>query len=132
MKGVLELTHDPIPSGRDELRFASHGITGNINFHKFNDADTGQFVFYSPSLELSGYGETEEKALEMIKSAITDYFTMLYEISPKKRDIELRTLGWNKAWLRNKDFSKAFVDGDGALQNMNIVNHKVERVSLVA
>lgn len=132
MSVKLELTPSGSAVGNDEIHFHKNGITGQINLHKFIDKDTEQYVYFSPSLDISGYGEKEELALEMIKFQINELFEHWIELAPKKRDIELQKLGWKKAWLKNKNFSKAFVDGDGVLQNFNAVDNKVERVTLVA
>lgn len=132
MSGKLNLIPSDTINGNDEIHFKRDQITGQINLNKFRDKDTNQFVFYSPSLELSGYGETEDLALEMIKFQISELFDYWGQLPVKEREIELQKLGWKKSWFRNKDFSKAFVDGDGILQNFNVVDNKVERVALVA
>jgi hypothetical protein len=58
-----------------------------IEFYK--DRDTRQFVYYIPSLELSGYGNTEEKAFKMLKFSLEDLFANLIELWPKQRKAEL-------------------------------------------
>lgn len=132
MSGSLELIPADKASEKDELHFNNKVIHGQINLHKFKDKDTDQYVYFSPSLDVSGYGETEALALEMIKFQISELFSYWTELPLKKREQELQKMGWKKAWLKNKDFSKVFVDGDGVLQNFNAVDNKVERVTLVA
>lgn len=132
MSGKLHLIPSDKANGNDQIHFKRDQITGQINLHKFRDKDTEQYVYYSPSLELSGYGSTAELALEMIKFQISELFDYWSQLPLKERSIELQKLGWKKDWLRNKDFSKAFVDGNGILQNFNVIDNKVERVALVA
>lgn len=45
-----------------------------ITFTKLKDRQTNLFVFYLPELEVSGYGDTEEKALEMLKFNVDQVF----------------------------------------------------------
>ena len=102
-----------------------------INMFKFKDKDTLQFVYYCPSLELSGYGKTEELSFEMVVSSIDDFFQYLSDMSMDDKQKELKKLGWGKTFF-NKRFSKVFVDTDGVLQNFNALDNKVERVTLAA
>ena len=119
--GRLHLTQIA-DSGNDEIRFNSKGVGGKLNMHKFQDKDTLEFVFYCPSLELSGYGKTEELALQMVTSSIEDFLDLIAKMSFEDKGLELRKLGWHKTFF-NKRFSKAFVDANGELQNFNAVGN---------
>ena len=103
-----------------------------LTIFKYRDKDTRQIVLYIPSLEVTGYGSTEEKAQEMIKFSIDDFFHTLCTLSSKKIETELSKLGWKHHSLKNKEYSKVYVDGDGELKNFNAVADKVERLTLVA
>jgi len=122
------------PAKKDTLRISRKGnrFAGHLTLFKFIDRDTKQTVVYTPSFDISGYGETMEKALEMLKFSIDDLFENLSSLSINKLREELAKYGWKKDALRNKEFSKAFVDIDGSLKNFNAVDDKVERLSLVA
>ena len=115
---------------QDLLRIKGLKVIGHLNILKFKDADTNQFVVFIPALEISGYGETDEKAAEMAKFSVKEYFTYLNGLSPKKREEELISSGWRSEKYRNKDYSKAFVDGEGKLQDFNVVDGKIERLTL--
>lgn len=93
MSGKLELIPSDISDGNDEINFHKNAITGQINLHKFIDKDTEQYVYYSPSLDVTGYGEKEDLALEMVKFQINELFNLWIALAPKKRDIELQKLG---------------------------------------
>ncbi len=114
------------------ININSQRINFNLNTFKYRDKDTRQIVFYIPSLELTSYGATEEKATEMIKFSIDDYFTFLLTLPTKKLQKELSSLNWNQSILKNKEYSKAYVDVSGQLKNFNAVGDKVERLTLVA
>lgn len=98
---------------------------------RFRDKDTRQIVIYIPSLELTGYGATEEKAEEMINFSLQDYFEYLVSLSSKKISSELEKSGWKHDALKNKEFSKAYVDETGELKNFNAVANSVERLTLI-
>jgi len=114
----------------DTMRIKGSRIAGTMNGLGFRDADTGQFICYLPSVDISGYGETEEKAIEMAKFSLSEYFSYLMTLSVKKRDSLLFSLGWKHERMKNKEYSKAFVDGGGQLQDFNAVEGKVERLTL--
>jgi hypothetical protein len=118
--------------GHDNLHINKNNVTGNLNAVEFQDADTKQFIIYFPALQISGYGETAEKAIELAKFSINEYFGYLNSLSPKKREIELRLNGWEFNKFRNKDFSKVYVDGEGELQNFNAVEGKVKHLTIEA
>ena len=71
-------------------------ITSLVKAIKFQDKDTKQYVIYVPSHELTGYGATEKKALEMLKSSIDDFCAFLMDMSVKKMDDELSNLDGKK------------------------------------
>jgi len=98
--------------------------------YKYRDKDTRQMVVYIPSLELSGYGATDDKADKMLRESIDDYFKILIAMPQDALDIELRKLGWSHSKYKNKEYSKCYIDGDGNLKNFNAVGDKVEQAVL--
>jgi len=113
------------------INLTDKGVAGSLSGVSFIDKDTKQHITYIPALELSGYGETEEKAEEMIKFSIDNLFQFLVNLSAKNLQIEMETLGWKKG-LFNKHFSKSFVDINGALQNFNVEANSVNKITLIA
>lgn len=47
-----------------------------ITFTRLKDNQTNQYVYYCQEFEVSGYGDTEEKALEMLKFNINQAFAV--------------------------------------------------------
>lgn len=113
------------------INFKRSHVQAKLVALKYIDKETKQHIFFLPSLQVSGYGKTAEKAVEMAKFHIHDYFTHLATLQPKAIKAELSALGWKKGMF-NKDFSKVYVDGNGILQNLNAVDNKVETVTLTA
>ena len=119
----------------DSLRVATKSnettFEGGLSVFKMIDSDTSQHIIYIPALNLTSYGDTYEKAEEMMKFCIGDLFELLGKMTSKKRDEELNKLGWKRNKLKNKEFSKLLVDPKGVLQNFNISESSIERLTLV-
>jgi hypothetical protein len=112
-----EILHINTTSGR---------ITAKLRKIQYRDKDTRQIVIYLPSVEITGYGTTEKKALEMINFLVDDFFEFLLNMKAVEVNQELIKLGWIKNKVRTKDFSKAYVDIEGKLQEFNAVADLVE------
>ena len=104
-------------------------IDATLNVVRFIDKDTKQVVTYIPSLEVSGYGDNDKEAMEMLKFGLDNFGNYIAALTPDKIKAELSKMGWVKTML-NKDFSKAYVDIAGQLQNFNAEDNKVERLTL--
>ena len=107
---------------------------GKINSHlqvfKFKDKDTRQIVYYAPAIEISGYGSTDKKAQQMFFMSVEIFYASLAELSPRKLEIELRKFGWRKSQIQTKEYSPAYVDLHGQLQNLNMVAEQVEMLTI--
>lgn len=97
----------------------------------FQDDDTDQYVCLIPSLGITGYGETVKKAKHMLKSAIDNFNSFIIDLPPHKLAQELTKMGWVRSKLRSKEYSKAFVDVNGALKGFN-AKEKSLKLDLVA
>lgn len=113
------------------IDFKRRTLKGEFNGIKFIDNDTKQAVIYVPALEISGYGENYDKAHELLMATVTEYFPYLKKLTTEEFENEFRKLGWKKGFF-NKQYSKASVDIDGVLQNINAEGNKVELMSLTA
>ena len=100
--------------------------------YRFVDKDSHQIVFHIPSIDVSGYGETFEKAKEMLRFAVNDFFEFVVNLKPSEVKIELAKYGWKQRIFQHKQFSKAYINGDGELENLNAEEGTVERFALVA
>jgi len=132
MPVITDIVHTPGRYSSEQLKINFHKrtATANINALSFIDKDTKQHIFYFPAFEITGYGETHAKALEMAKFCINDFIAGLLGLPESKAKQELSILGWKRSNLFHKEYSKAFVDGNGELKNFNAENDKVERVTL--
>lgn len=72
-------------------------------------ADGDFMIAYIPSLNLSGYGDTETEAADMLEHVAKDYFAELIKLTEAQVMVELRQYGWQRLpflakQLRNTQF----------------------------
>lgn len=87
---------------KEELKIA---YSNNIIKAKLNGIgflDDGFFVIYIPSLGLSGYGDNEEEAKEMIKVVFDELSQSLLSLSKAQMLSELKEMGWQQEKYRKK------------------------------
>jgi len=102
----------------------------NIDLKKLNMAgkvrvfdfmDEGHHISYIPSLNLSGYGDTKQEALDLLmKHVVKDFFEGLLTLSESQINEELKKLGWERSHFLNREFSKSYLDEDGVLREFNL------------
>jgi len=85
----------------EELRISAKQTHLRINLMQFVDKDTNQIVLFSPSMDVTAYGETEDKAREMMKITIDDLCVDLMNMSSKHREKALREMGWKPKPFKN-------------------------------
>jgi hypothetical protein len=129
-----EVTYTPGVANQENIRIDKNRrhISLKVTMYRLIDTDTKQWVNYVPALDLTSYGATQEKATVMLNSSIDDLFEYLIDLSPKQLNTELSKLGWKQHHFRNKEYSKAYIDINGELKDLNIVPEKVERLTLTA
>jgi len=72
-----------------------HKVT--LSLIEFNEDNT--FIIYSPALDLSGYGYTQEEAKESFNEALIEF--VKYTSNKKTTDKILTSLGWIKKKYHN-------------------------------
>lgn len=102
-------------------------IQSRLQMFQFVDKDTKQHICFIPAFQMSGYGKTKAKAVEMLKLSMDDYFTSLMQMSDKQMKQEMISLGWHIDKFFKKEYSRAFVDQSGELQNFNPEGGKIEK-----
>lgn len=112
------------------VNYSQRRIRSNVRVLQYRDKDTRQIVIYIPSFDLTGYGATREKAEEMIKFSIDNFFQYLISLPVRRMQGILHGLGWKHNPLKNKEYSKAYIDKDGNL-NLNAANDDVEEKMLM-
>lgn len=104
------------PYDIEQIRMSRDSFLVKVNVITGQDGDF--WVSISPSLNLSGYGETKEAAQESFQHHMVTFWEELKTLKMEKRDIMLKKLGWNNKIYAKKQYSKAYVDDNGVLQDL--------------
>ena len=123
----MKSNFDNNPYQEESLKMSSKGISIRVNTITGKDEDF--WVCISPSLNVSGYGRTPQEARQSFEENIKTFCEDLQSLkTPKKQEI-LIALGWKQRKYAQKQFSKAFVDEDGILQNLEQASVSLETVA---
>ena len=81
--------------------------------------EEGDFwVSISPSLNVSGYGNSKEEAQESFHLHMQIFWEDLKGLKMDRRHLMLKNLGWNNKYFAKKQYSKVFIDENGVLQGL--------------
>ena len=101
------------------IRPRENRIKMSIRVYRIKDHD--YIIQYIPSLNLSGYGDSEEDALKMLKEVVRDYCENLVDLKPEMQEAELSKYGFKRErWKRKQFTSHVHVDKKGILQNFEL------------
>ena len=84
------LTLPPKGDDMDKINVSNERINSELAIFLFKEDDN--FIAYSPALDLSGYGETEEAARNSFNIVLKEYFD--YAISEGTLYEDLKSHGW--------------------------------------
>ena len=105
-----------MPYVTEQLKVSKHGVKARINVLSGKEGEF--YVSISPSLNVSGYGSTKKEAHESFKHNLDLFAESLLKLKLSQLKAELKKLGWEPKKYARKQYSKAFVDADGVLQNL--------------
>jgi hypothetical protein len=114
----------------ETLRITKKNISAHLMAVSGREFDS--YVIFAPTFNLSGYGATKKEAEEMIMESFKDFVSHLLSLSPSKREAYLIESGFSKEKLKSKNFSKAYIDEKGELQNLSLEDKTYELTNLVA
>jgi len=107
----------------EKIRIKSNEI--EMNLQVFKGKSQGSFVFYAPFVEFSGYGKSAKEALESFQLSLELFSEEILALKKEVQKIHLQKMGWKQEKIKTKNFSKAFIDANGVLQNFDL-GSKVE------
>ncbi len=90
------------------------------------------FVSIVPSLMISGYGATEQEAMDSLDENMETFCEDFMKLNKDQRKSELTKLGFSQVPYHTKNFSKLYVDEIGLLQgleNVTIEKNKQYKVA---
>ena len=108
--------NNSFPYETEQLKVSSSELKVRINV--LSGQQDEFFVCLSPSLNVSGYGSTKKEAQISFEENIKIFILDFLKLPVASRTKELRKMGWKQQKIFKKQFSKAFVDQDGVLQNL--------------
>jgi len=110
------------------LGFSNHKFQVGLSLIEFNEDNVT--IIYSPALDLSGYGNSEEEAKNSFSESLHEFFR--YTHNKNTLDKVLLDLGWSiKGTKKNPKFNPP-LDSDLVTSNSlynDIVNNKSYKVS---
>lgn len=113
---------------RANLGFSNQKYNVGLSLVEFNEDDV--IIIYSPALDLSGYGHSQEEAKNSFSESLHEFFR--YTHNKNTLDKVLKDLGWSiKGTKKNPKFNPP-LDSDLVSSNSlynEIVNNKSYKVS---
>ena len=114
----------------DTLRIKGHVLTVEATVISGKDGD--HFISIVPSLMISGYGSTEQDAMDSLDENMETFCEDFMKLNNEQRMSELIKLGFSQVPYHNKNFSKLYVDENGLLQGLENVTIKRNKQYKVA
>lgn len=96
-----------------------------LTHYVYRDIETRQIIVYIPSIEVSAYGQTREKAFEMLKYSMEQFYEYILNLSLRDLNLELKKFGFTRNKIQTKEFSKAYVDKSGELKQFAVGNEVI-------
>lgn len=122
---MFKMTKSQLANEKDTIRVKNGNISCSLNIYS---GKQGEFIInYCPSLNISGYGKTEQEAEDFIKVEMEVFCEDLHSMNTKEKEAFLSSLGFKRDIFASKNFSKAFVDENGKLQDFEegTLQHKM-------
>ena len=102
---------------KEKIKITPNRIQGV--FFNFTGKSGDYWVSILPSLNISGYGATENEAIQDLKYNVEVFSKDLFELDHFQRIDELLKLGWTKHTYFKKQLSTTFVDEKDVLKNFD-------------
>ncbi|WP_456867902.1 hypothetical protein [Galbibacter sp. BG1] len=102
---------------KKHLKLTHDGLKGKLL--NFTGKSGEYWVSIIPSLNVSGYGDTEKEAIKDLEYNLKVLCDDLFKLSQGQRDAELKNLGWSRNKFFKQQYSSAYVDDKGVLQNFD-------------
>jgi len=104
----------------DFKKVSIHGEFAVVTF--MND---GSNIYFIPSLNISGYGDTPQDAEDMANESLKDFLDALLLFGEEKSLEELYKLGWKKNTSYKQMLSLAFVGKEGFWKELDLPEQTV-------
>lgn len=118
---MLSAEYTPGSAPRQLLKINIPGrhIAGTLNVDTFKDGDF--YISYVDAFNLTGYGDTQEEANELLNEVLKDFCEGLFTLTEAQVVKALSGFGWKRSAIFKKEFAKdVHVDKEGILRNFNL------------
>lgn len=127
---TLTKTHLEKSPEEDTVRIKGGVLT--VQATVISGKDGEYFVSIVPSLMISGYGSTEQQAMDSLDENMETFCEDFMKLNQDQRKAELIRLGFKQVRYHSKNFSKLYVDENGLLQGLENVTIKKNKQYQVA
>ena len=120
LKDFLKISHN---SSNKKLK---------AKLRSFELNDSGHFVIYIPSIQVSSYGKDRDEARQMMDVVLNDFAATLMLQPLNKVISDLKTLGWIQSPFFKTELSqKSHIDAQGILRDFDMAENTEINESLV-
>ena len=129
---MSKLTKTPLENQPEEDTVRIKGTVLIVEATVISGKDGDHFVSILPSLMISGYGSTEQEAMDSLDENIETFCEDFRKLNHEQRKSELTKLGFSQVPYHTKNFSKLYVDENGLIQGLQNVTIKKNKQYKVA
>jgi len=129
---MAKLTKTALENQPQEDTFRIKGGDLTLEATVVSGKEGEHFVSIIPSLMISGYGATEQEAIDSLDENVETFCEDFIKMSSEQRKAELIKLGFSKVPYHRKNFSKLFIDENGLLQGLENVTIRKNKQYKVA
>jgi len=129
---MAKLTKTPleIQPQEDTIRIKGGDLTLEATVVSGKEGE--HFISIIPSLMISGYGSTEQEAIDSLDENVETFCEDFMKLNAEQKKSELVKLGFSQVPYHRKNFSKLFVDENGLLQGLEHVTIRKNKQYKVA
>lgn len=95
-----------------------------VNATVFCGKEGEYFISIIPSLMISGYGTTEQEAMDSLDENMETFCEDFIKLNQEQKLLELTKFGFSQISYQSKNFSKLYVNENGLLQGLENVTIK--------
>ena len=105
------------PYDYGQMKINSNHVSIRANVISGKDKDD-IWIFYCPSLNVTGYGDSKEEAKQSFEENITLFCEDILALPSKKIHQVILQMGWEQVKYKKKHYSKSFVNEESVSQGL--------------
>ncbi len=129
---MAKVTKTPLENQPQEDTIRIKGVDLTLEVTVVSGKEGEHFISIIPSLMISGYGSTEQEAIDSLDENVETFCEDFMKLNAEQKKSELVKLGFLQVPYHRKNFSKLFVDENGLLQGLENVTIRKNKQYKVA